>query len=212
MECRRSTIRYLMVIASIQMVLAMPVGLYAQPTPSDISQVLKLNDVTLAEFKAKTLDNVDRLSLYIRTIADKQQQQADKELAISLALKLFVNQGDGVIVEVSSLNRATIRRYGVEEYFRRLQRLKYSRVEITWAKIYFVSQFEKAPDGNYYGVVSIAQRFVGYGADGGPLYEDLTVKNIKVSIRPIDLDMGPEKQREWEVMLSDIQVTETRAR
>lgn len=176
--------------------------------PEQTHDELLDNPLKLEDFKARALSNVNRLSGLLRVISDKKQHRDDKETAINLAVELFV--GENAIVEVSNANRdAKPRRYPVRKYLTRLRDLTYDAVEITWADIAYVSRFRKNEDGDYNATVAIVQRFVGL-VEGVPVYEDTTYKEVGIVLRRDLRDDGVNVTEEWDVLLSDISVTETK--
>ncbi len=64
-------------------------------------------------------------------------------------------------------------------------------------------------DGNpiYTATATIFQEFVGYNADGVPVYKDTVKKTIEIEVRRhVDLFGG-----RWIVLLGDISVAETKS-
>lgn len=171
---------------------------------------LEKNPVAFKAFQDKALENVRRLGLYLSIISNKERSDAQKERASDQALLLFAS--DTTIVEVSSINRpqSRPRRIFIREYLRRLRTLDYKQVTLEWADIAYASNFVKAPDGNYYATVSVLQRFTGYGNDGLPIYEDITEKDIQVILTPVRIIQEDIEEFEWNLLLGNIAVTETR--
>ena len=174
-----------------------------------LAQEGRLTEEQKKEFSFKALDNVDRLGIYLEIIADKQSPPEDVQDATRLALQLF--DSEDAIVEVSSLNRPNDppRQFSIRDYLRRLKALNYTSIEIEWADIAYVSNLRRGSDGNYYGVVTITQRFLGY-REGRPIYGDITEKHIEVVIRPNAIGSGGTVVRDWNVFLTKISVKVTR--
>ncbi|MDP3462967.1 MAG: hypothetical protein Q8S18_09285, partial [Bacteroidales bacterium] len=115
----------------------------------------------------------------------------------------------GAEIGVSSLARPDVLYYNVRNYFERLMRLNYDRVEIEWYKIEYVSDLQRQPDGTYVGVITIFQRFSGYDREGGLVYQDTTKKDITVYVKRKETQIGGRIIGFWDVLLGDIRVKET---
>ncbi|MEM7658534.1 MAG: hypothetical protein AAF399_20580 [Bacteroidota bacterium] len=163
--------------------------------------------VDMDEFSQKALDKTQTLGRYFTLIANKQTPYEDANAAIDLAVKLFINEDAGV--EVSSANSVDKKMYPIRRYLDRLKLLKYDRIDIKWSDINYVSNLRKAPDGNYYGVISFVQKFTGY-RDGVAVYSDYTQKNIEVILKGYVKEVAGESVELWDVFLSDIGVVNTR--
>lgn len=172
---------------------------------------LKENPIALQAFKDKALENVRRLGLYLSVIGNKQRSMAQKDRATKQALLLFAS--DSTIVEVASLNRERPRQFYISEYLYRLRNLDYTQVDLEWVEFGYVDPegFIPAPDGNFYATVTIVQRFVGYGEDRNPIYQDITEKDIEVILTPVRVVKEDTEDYEWNLLLGDIAVAEIRS-
>ena len=112
-------------------------------------------------------------------------------------------------IGVSSLSRPDVSYFQVREYFDRLMQLNYDKVNIDWYKIQYVSDLERQPDGTYVGVITIFQRFQGFDAEKGLVYEDTTKKDITVYVKRKETQIGGRLIGFWDVLLGDIRVKET---
>ena len=110
---------------------------------------------------------------------------------------------------VSSLTTNEIQYYAVRKYFERLMRLNYSKVNIEWYNIEYVSDLQKQPDGTYVGVITIFQKFEGYDKEGNLIYKDTTKKDITVYVKRKETQIGGRLIGFWDVLLGDIRVKET---
>ena len=189
------------------MLLCLCVGLFPCVTIGAYGQS-RLDSLGLGDFKEKALDNIHRLNGYLEIISDKSMPPGQKVVATEEALYLF--SSDTTIVEVSSVRRPGVRKIFIREYLRRLGALDYTKVQLEWAEIGFVSDFLLAPDGKYYATVSVLQRFKGYGDDNVPIYEDTTFKEIQVILEPVHIYEEQDGRIEWNLLLGHIAVTETR--
>lgn len=176
---------------------------YAQ----DIQTQNKLTDEQLEAFKTEASKKIAALSNYISIIANKSIDGSIRQKSVELAVKLFVDKDQ--LIQVSSTNRNTIRSYKIGEYLNRLRVLPYSRVEVEWYDITYVSDYRYGSDGKYYAVATVFQKFRGYSAEGELLYEDVTRKNIEISVGKYTKRIGDQEYKEWDVLLRQISVLET---
>lgn len=87
--------------------------------------------------------------------------------------------------------------------------LKYTKVEVSWANIKYVSNLKLGDDGYYHGTVSIEQRFSGF-IENQLVYTDYTQKNIAVHLKPISLESNGQSNLVWDILLGDIGVIITK--
>lgn len=167
----------------------------------------KLSPEELEAFKKEASKKINALSNYISIIADKSIDQAIRQKSIELAVKLFVDRNQ--LVQVSSTNRDRVRSFKIGEYLNRLRVLPYSRVEIEWYDITYISDFKYGSDGKYYAVATVFQKFRGYSAEGQLIYEDVTQKDIEISVGKQIKKVGDREYKEWDVLLRQISVLET---
>ena len=156
-------------------------------------------------YSRKALQKTADLGTYLTIISDRNNSLEDANKAVELAVKLFVNED--AEVEVSSKEGRS--RYKVRAYLNRLKLLKYDKVEISWTDISYVSDLKKGVDGNYYGVITLQQRFKGF-IDNKVVYGDLTEKNIEVILTPYEKEIDGVKEQMWDVFLSDVGVVVTK--
>ncbi len=166
-----------------------------------------LDPETVGEFELLALEKAKDLGGYIEIISDKTARLDDIQSSIDLAVQLFYDEER--IVQVSSVNRSSVQSYPIRNYLKRLSLLKYDRVEIEWFDVVQVSDIKLAPDGKYYGVITVRQKFRGITGDQ-VAYEDITEKNIEIILDNITKNVGGTSVRTWDVLLSDIKVVETR--
>ena len=152
------------------------------------------------------LEKVRDLSKYVSIIGDKKTPWSEANRVIDRAEELFMT---GSEIGVSSLNRKEINYYGVRQYFERLMRLNYNKVEIEWYNIEYVSDLQRQPDGTYVGVITIFQKFSGYDKEGNLIYKDTTKKDITVYVKRKETQIGGRLIGFWDVLLGDIRVKET---
>ncbi len=153
------------------------------------------------QYRAKSLRRVNEFAGYLDIIADKTTSAREKDRAIAQAVKLFLPEAT---IEVTSANRPGSRRLPVADYLNRLKLIPYQSVDIEWTEIHYVKELTQAADGNYYGLITGQQTFVGYGADGEPAYSDVTRKNVRVKLQAFTKDVGGESEIGWEVLLGNI--------
>lgn len=156
-------------------------------------------------YSRKALQKTTDLGTYLAIISDRNNDMKEANKAVELAIGLFINED--AQVEVSSPEGRS--RYKVRAYLNRLKLLKYDKIEISWTDISYVSDLKKGMDGNYYGIITLQQRFKGF-MDNQLVYSDLTEKNVEVKVMAYEKEMNGEKQEMWDVFLSDIGVVVTK--
>jgi hypothetical protein len=180
--------------------LILPSFLFAQTKDENISPQRKQAIDSLA------LEKVRDLSKYISIIGNKSTPWSESQRVIERAVELFMENSE---IGVSSLSKPDIAYFKVREYFDRLMKLNYDRVNIDWYKIQYVSDLERQPDGTYVGVITIYQRFQGFDKEKGLIYEDTTKKDITVYVKRKETQIGGRLIGFWDVLLGDIRVKET---
>lgn len=167
----------------------------------------KLTPEQLEAFKKEASKKINALSNYISIISDKSIDQPIRQKSIELAIKLFLDKNQ--LVQVSSKTRDVVRSFKIGEYLNRLRVLPYSRVEIEWYDITYVSDFKYGSDGKYYAVATVFQKFRGYSSEGQLIYEDITQKDIEITVGKQVKKVGDQEYKEWDVLLRQISVLET---
>lgn len=184
----------------LMFLLILPSFLFAQNKDENISPQRKQAIDSLA------LEKVRDLSKYISIIGNKSTPWSESQRVIERAVELFMENSE---IGVSSISRPDIAYFKVREYFDRLMKLNYDRVNIEWYKIQYVSDLELQPDGTYVGVITIYQRFQGFDKEKGLIYEDTTKKDITVYVKRKETQIGGRLIGFWDVLLGDIRVKET---
>jgi hypothetical protein len=152
------------------------------------------------------LEKVRDLSKYIALVGSKETPWSEAQRVIQRAEELFM---PGSEMGVSSLYRPEISYFKVREYFERLMRLNYEKVNIDWYNIEYVSDLEQQPDGTFVGVITIFQRFEGFDKEKGLVYKDTTKKDITIYVKRKETQIGGRTIGFWDVLLGDIRVKET---
>ena len=73
-----------------------------------------------------------------------------------------------------------------------------------------VRHFRKGPDGNYYGVISIQQKFTGF-IDNKPVFADVTTKNIEIVLKTYKKEVDGESLELWDVFLNNVGISESKS-
>jgi hypothetical protein len=152
------------------------------------------------------LEKVRDLSKYIKIVGSKETPWSEANRVIDRAEELFMTDAE---IGVSSLYSNDIKYYKVRQYFERLMRLNYDRVEIEWYNIEYVSDLQRQPDGSYVGVITVFQTFRGYDKEGNMVYKDTTKKDITVIVKRKETQIGGRTIGFWDVLLGDMRVKET---
>jgi hypothetical protein len=177
----------------------------AAPAPEVSSVAHASLEIDHALYSRKALQKTEDLSTYLAIISSKSTAMAEVDKAVEMAVRLFINED--AQVEVSSKTGRT--RHKIRAYLTKLKLLKYDKVEIHWTDISYVSDLKKGVDGNYYGIITLQQRFNGF-LDGQLVYSDLTEKNVEVMVKAYQKEVDGERQEMWDVFLSDIGVVVTK--
>lgn len=162
-------------------------------------------------------EKVKQMCDYIELMANPKLKANNRLYYRSTALKLFIGQGDayeedgrmrdGVMMEVTSVNRKNPYSYLIKTYFSNLiNRLKYSKVvmQTTDVSAMKVSELQPISDDTYVCTVYFEQSFCGY-RDGRPVYKDITRKRVKCYVKVDQTEDGDE----YIVMLGDVTATDT---
>jgi hypothetical protein len=160
-----------------------------------------LTDTEYKEYSEKGIRRVDEFTSYLRIIGDKSMKSEEKNKAVQQALSLFEPQAT---VAVSSAKG--VKKYPVKEYLNRLKLLPYSKINITWNEVKYVSELKQEADGNYYGIIAGQQVFEGFAANGKVAYGDITKKNIRVKLESYQKTIDGKDTVNWEVLLGNIGV------
>ncbi len=177
--------------------------------------------------RAQAAIKVDVLNGFIKDIARKEEPMEYRMYYREQALKLFINNGDsykiriknsngveevttreGVMMEVTSVNRNTSKRYLFKTYLYNLAHLKYDEVyiESTDVASIKVSDMYKIGENLYTCTCFFKQAFVGY-RDGRPVYRDITEKKVECWIR-MEWVAG-EAKPDYVIMLGDVTALST---
>jgi len=181
---------------------ATPTGI--APCTGEIGEEI-LPGISCVQYRAKVLEKVSTLEIYLKRIIDKTEVNRTK--SIDLACRLFINEQARVYT--SSLSDQG-RSRPIRKYLNSLMALSYDRVEIEWTNIQYISDLRKAPDGRFYGYVHIEQQFEGF-MDGQLVYGDVTEKKITIVLESYEvINAEGETGTRWDIFLSDIGVEQTK--
>ncbi len=175
---------------------------------TEVREKLNMDEIDYEMFTQKALQKAEDLGWYLSELCNKKVDAFDKKKAEENAIKLFIH--DSTWVEVSSLNRKEKDRYRIRQYLQRIRLLEYDQVELTWRNINYITKLRLAPDGNYYGTITVQQLFRGI-IDGKVQYQDVTQKDIEVVLTAYKLEKEGKTETAWDVFLSDIGVQQTKA-
>ncbi|MFK7922201.1 MAG: hypothetical protein AB8H47_09600 [Bacteroidia bacterium] len=167
---------------------------------------LQLDSAVLDIFQDKALKMTAELERYVITISQSGTAYERALNTIDLACLLFIDEESAV--EVSSISQENVISYTIREYLEHLMEMKYDKVEISWANIKYISKLRLGADGNYYGTISIEQKFTGYLGERA-IYEDTTIKNIEIVLKTYEKIIAGKSVKQWDVLLGDIGVQET---
>lgn len=157
----------------------------------------------IEEYKMKVNDKIQDFQKNIQTLANSKSRLLIDNTIIQ-TLRLFIHNGDDITIEVSSKGKKAPRLLPVPQYLRNLTVLKYSRVEITWTKVFIADNFYKGADGNYYATVTFDQVFRGIN-DNVQVYGDITRKKIEIQLKTY----MKNDQLSWDIFLGNTTVEQT---
>ncbi len=167
-----------------------------------------LSDEEQEIFKKRAVEKTKSLGLYIATICNKQIDDEKLKLnTIDAAVNLFMSEDR--VVQVSGSGKE-IKSYEIRKYLTRLNALPYRQINMEWFDIAYIRDLKQAPDGTYYGTISIIQKFEGYNQEGKLAYHDQTEKHIDIIVKKMIKRIGDKAIEQWEVLLGDIKIAETK--
>jgi len=170
---------------------------------NDSSIAVKLTEDELENFKISVEHKINELQNDITIIANKSETEKNRQDAITSALKLFIADAK---MQVSNKVTLQLSTFPMKTYFIRLKSLPYTKVEINFYEIAYISKFYEGADGNYHATATIFQEFKAFSGDN-IVYTDRTQKTIDII-----LEYGEDeyfKTKRWIVKLGNIRVLET---
>lgn len=187
----------------------LPVSLSAQ-TQTELNE----------QVKRKVQEHVAQMNDYISFMANPKKDKDTRHYYRKQALNLFVGNGyeyeedeiekEGVLMEVSSVNRKKPKSRLTRTYFTGLINMSYSAVEIETTKCYEiqVSGLKPIGDNEYVCTCDFEQTFRGF-RDGKLAYGDKVRKRVKCYVK-VDRIEGGVGKVEYIVLLGDTSTMETR--
>lgn len=169
------------------------------------------------QVKRKVQEMVSQMNDYISSMANPKKDRETRGFYREQALNLYIGKGyeyeddgvekEGVLMEVSSVNRKTPKSRLTRTYFTGLMNMSYSAVEIETTKCYEiqVSNLKKVGDNEYVCTCDFEQVFRGF-RDSRVVYGDKVRKRIKCYVIVDDTEDGWE----YRILLGDTSALETR--
>ena len=206
------TIKYLLIAAALFF------GYSAQ------AQV-RLSDEERESLQIAVKQKLDFFQDQLTLIAARRTSMDIKNQAVKATLALFIGKGEpytvyenngravqntGVKMQTSSVNSSVKRSQLMKTYLNRLKNmLGYTDILIESADAVKVGDiFREQSTGRYVSTATICQHFVGY-RDGYKVYEDYTVKTVKIYIEPDVVNLPDGEMTVWKIQLADITAGET---
>ncbi|GAB3644291.1 hypothetical protein [Spirosoma arcticum] len=177
-----------------------------EAAPAPQVNKLVLSDEQFQYYRQKALDKVEEFASYLKIIASKSFSDYDRNQAIDQAVRLFMPAST---MEVTSKSQPGARRYPIRTYLTNLKRLNYKSVDIEWTEIQYLKELSQAVDGNYYGVITGQQTFIGYGTN--TQYSDVTQKNVRVKLERYTKTEDGLDNVKWGLLLGSIGVSAQQA-
>jgi hypothetical protein len=179
------------------------------------TKTLKLTEADIIEFKQRASDKIVLYMDNLPKLAKKKDEKGNiiplktKEYYKSVLCEIFKDEGKTCIKEVSHIAKngdISVKKYFVPQYLDRLiQSQTFFEISIVFADFFYLSNLYPVGNNEYMGTATLYQRFVGYGKDKKPIYEDLTGITIQVHVKLIEDMYGTR----WAVLLGDMSVKET---
>ncbi len=206
------TIKYLLIVAS-----ALLFGYTAQ------AQV-RLSEEEKESLQVAVKQKLDFFQDQLTLIAARRSSMEIKNQAVKATLALFIGKGEpytvydngreirntGVKMQTSSVNSTRKSTQLMKTYLNRLKNmLGYTDIVIDSADAVKVGDiFREQGTGRYVSTATICQHFAGY-RDGYKVYEDYTVKTVKIYIEPDVVNLPDGEMTVWKIQLADIYAGET---
>jgi hypothetical protein len=172
-------------------------------TTSPITPYDTLNPDVKENFKKQAKYKVEQFTDLVKIIMTEEGDRVDK--AIEECVALFIADAR---IEVSSLNVSTVS-YPIREYLNHIKGLPYTKIEVKWTNISYVSDIHLAENKKYYGTISFEQTFTAY-VDEKVAYSDVTQKNAEVALEIRKRVNNGVNEMTWEIFLGNIYVEKTR--
>ena len=173
-----------------------------------IDSLLGGHHITRKLFAEKCTQKTHQFTDYLYILCDKTSNQEDLDKATKGALQLFVNED--AIIEVSTNGREHDKSYKVKLYLNNLRVLPYDRIDVQWVNFQYVENLKLNKDGNLEGTVSFEQIFRAY-KDNAMVYSDVTTKTANVILKTYDVAINGTKTKDWEVLLTEVGVFNTKS-
>ncbi len=185
---------------------------------------VRLSEEEKETLKVAVKNKLDFFQDQLTLIAARRAGAEPKEQAVKATLALFIGKGEpytvyengrevkntGVKMQTSSVNRSSKRTLLMKSYLRWLKnQTTYSDILIESADAVKIGEiFPERSTGRYYSTATICQHFVGY-RDGYRVYEDYTVKTVKIYIEREVVDLPDGELTVWKIQLADITTVDT---
>ncbi len=187
----------------------------------NLKRELGLSDEQIAHFKEICTRKVQDFEQLVSQIGNKNpnasasERAGQKEMSKvyqKQVLRLFIDGGKDVSIEVSSINNPT-NSYPIATYLQRLANLSYAsitmeRSEVAYIGNFFPKRYDEDGYPIYTATATVCMKFTGKDHEGNVVYSDVTCKQIEVELRRRRV-WGESEERDWSVLLGDISVTET---
>ena len=171
--------------------------------------------------RKRAAERVAQMNDYVSFMASKNNPLNTRRYYRTKALNLYIGKGgeyylndvrsNGVVMEVSSVNRRTVSKLLIRDYFTNLINMRYTSVDITSTEAaeMKISNLQKIDDDTYVCTCQFVMLFTGKRGDG-LTYRDKTTKRIKCYVKAEEVveDDGSTSV-EYMVLLGDTQCVST---
>lgn len=219
--------KYIMSNAMKKLILIIAAIVLAATTSNLYAQSERLSNEDKQEMKERIEQKLVEFQDYLGMIASAKSSNEIKDKAISSALDMFIGKGkpyqswdgyndepiynSGVKMQTSSTSGRK-RSQLMSSYLARLKGMiggRYGDIVIEAADGVKVDDIQMTSDGRYISTAYICQRFCGYSESGYKIYEDYTIKKIKIYIDKKDVVTPVGNKVMWIIQLGDMSVIET---
>lgn len=187
-----------------------------------------LTNAQKEEIKLRVKQKCDDFQTHLKDVADIQLSSNNRDEALIATKVLFIGECDpykyynlsNQRFETDTVKLWTSSKYTQKKkknytgrYLRTLRNMirgQYNKILIEQAGAVRVDNIYPTGNGEYECMAYIAQKFIGFGAEGRIKYQDFTTKKVRVKIRKIEIPTPDGTQNVWDAKLENIYALETK--
>lgn len=193
------------------------------------AQPVRLSEEEKSEIAERIIQKVVAFQDNLATIASRENSVEVKDNSVKSTLELFIGKGEpyyyyeyedesllvkkystGVKMQTSSRSGKKNPPTLMKRYLERMKgMLSYSDIVIESADAVKVGEIYRETDDRYITTATFCQHFVGYNEGGYEIYDDYTLKTVRVYIDKKEIVTPDGKEIIWIAQLGDMIVVET---